>query len=477
MSNDLNNSGRVIWITGLSGSGKSTIAAAAAEQLRARGERPMVLDGDAVRTAIADAQTGHDATSRLANAYRISRLAQLLAQQGQTVIVPTMSLFREIHEWNRANLPNYFEAWVEVDWDALCKRDARGLYSRAACGEVKNVAGFDLEYDRPANPDLILINNPPLRPASDLANELLCTALGLQPLLHRPHVVFYNLANSGASALVPILEEWLGALGYTNLTSPAETHRFHTELKASRPVFHWTHDPIETFANELGREDVRFINLTRDPRDTMVSFLFDVLNTVHDGGKSIQQLCREAIQSGFEQRFDQAHAWYSLEQPNIFQVRFETMKENIPFTIRQILEFIGLPQCDPAELDRLCEKYSFESLAGRKRGESGATIRNQFLLRKGTRGDWKNHFDASTARMFQRRFGRYLRAWGYEPNGAWVNAHANESKKEYEGTLFASLLQLEQMTEQLNPLASPSRFSPEQQIQNLFQSNQQNRLN
>ncbi|MDE2713823.1 MAG: adenylyl-sulfate kinase, partial [Verrucomicrobiota bacterium] len=159
MTENANNEGRVLWITGLSGSGKSTIATAAAEQLRAHGERPVVLDGDAVRAAIADSKTGHDVTSRLANAYRISRLAQLLAEQGQTVIVPTMSLFHEIHEWNRAHLPNYFETWVDVDWAELCQRDARGLYSRAARGEVKNVAGFDLEYDRPAQPDLVLNNN------------------------------------------------------------------------------------------------------------------------------------------------------------------------------------------------------------------------------------------------------------------------------------------------------------------------------
>ncbi|MFP6902332.1 MAG: adenylyl-sulfate kinase, partial [Verrucomicrobiia bacterium] len=59
MTESLNNTGRVLWITGLSGSGKSTIAAAAADQLHARGERPVMLDGDAVRAAIADSKTGH----------------------------------------------------------------------------------------------------------------------------------------------------------------------------------------------------------------------------------------------------------------------------------------------------------------------------------------------------------------------------------------------------------------------------------
>ena len=477
MTEKSNNEGRVLWITGLSGSGKSTIATAAAEQLRAHGERPVVLDGDAVRAAIADSKTGHDVTSRLANAYRISRLAQLLAEQGQTVIVPTMSLFREIHEWNRAHLPNYFETWVDVDWAELCERDARGLYSRAACGEVKNIAGFDLEYDRPAQPDLVLNNNPPLRPATELANELLRSALGLHPLSQRPHVVFYNPTHAGGGALVPILEELLKAEGYANLASPNETHRFHDLLKSNDPVFHWTHHPMETFAAELDREDVRFISLTRDPRDTLVSFLQNVLQTIHIEGKPMRTLCREAIQSGFEQRFEQAHAWHALQQPNVFQISFEKMKRDIPALMAQLLVFIGLPPMDPAAMQRLCEKHSFESVTGRQRGEAGNPVRNKYLLRKGIRGDWENHFDGSTARMFQRRFGRYLRAWGYEPNGEWAEAHAQKHKHSSNGALFASLLQLEQMTDRLNSLTGYSRFSPEQQIQSLFQSNPRADLN
>ena len=168
-----NNEGRVIWITGLSGAGKSTIARATVKQLRTQGEQSVLIDGDEIRDAIRDPHTGHDPTSRLANAYRICRLAQLLAKQGQTVIVATMSIFHEIHAWNRDQLPNYFEVWVEVDLDALRTRDARGLYSRAQSGEAKNVAGLDLGYERPLHPDLILTNNPPLRKPEELASELL----------------------------------------------------------------------------------------------------------------------------------------------------------------------------------------------------------------------------------------------------------------------------------------------------------------
>ncbi len=474
MTENLNNEGRVLWITGLSGSGKSTIAAAAAEQLRARGERPVVLDGDAVRAAIADSKTGHDLTSRLANAYRISRLAQLLAEQGQTVIVPTMSLFREIHEWNRAHLPNYFETWVDVDWAELCERDACGLYSRAARGEVKNVAGFDLEYDRPAQPDLVLNNNPPLRPATELANELLRSALGLHSLSQRPHVVFYNLPNAGASALVPILEELFETQAYAKLSSPAETHRFSALLQSGDPVFHWTHHPLETFAAELEREDVRFICLTRDPRDVLVSYIKDIIEAGSHEGKPEQQLYQEAIRSGFNQWFEQAHTWRALKQPNVFQLDFEVMKTDVPATVRQILEFTGIP-ASPAMVNALCQKYSFEQITGRARGDNGHTLRGKFLYRKGITGDWANHFDGQTARLFQRRFGRYLRAWGHEPTDQWAAAHVQRCRDErpstpFDGTLFASMLQLEQMTSRIHGLTGPSRFNADQQIKSLFQS-------
>jgi adenylylsulfate kinase-like enzyme len=476
MTENLNNTGRVLWITGLSGSGKSTIAAAVAEQLRARDERPVVLDGDAVRVAIADSKTGHDLTSRLANAYRISRLAQLLAEQGQTVIVPTMSLFREIHEWNRAHLPNYFETWVEVDWAELCERDARGLYGRSARGEVKNVAGFDLEYDRPAQPDLVLHNNPPLRSATELANELLRSALGLHSLSQRPHVVFYNLPNAGASAIVPILEEWLQQEGYATLASPAETFRFHGEMEKNESIFHWTHDPLETFTNELKRDDFRFICLTRDPRDVMISNLKDVTHQGNNKGNSILQLCRNSIQSGFNQWFDQAHAWRALKQSNVMQISFEEMKQNIPALMGCLSDFIGIP-VDTKTIGELCKNYSFEKVAGRQRGEQGKTVRTQYMFRKGTSGDWANYFDGPTARQFHRRFGRYLRAWGYEPNGLWAKKHTLEQKPKGNGQLFASLLHLQQMTDKYNKSCHPSRFNHEQQIKNLFQSNPRIDLN
>ena len=264
------------------------------------------------------------------------------------------------------------------------------------------------------------------------ASRFLDPALGLHPLSQRPHVVFYNLHNAGGSAIVPILEEWLQQKGYANLVSPAETFRFHAELEKHESIFHWTHDPLETFTNELERDDFRFICLTRDPRDVMISNLKDVTHQGNNKGNSILQLCHNSIQSGFNQWFDQAHAWRALKQSNVMQISFEEMKQNIPALMECLSDFIGIP-VDPKTIGELCKKYSFENVAGRQRGEAGETIRNKFMLRKGIRGDWANHFDGPTARQFHCRFGRYLRAWGYEPNGLWTKKHALEQKPKGNG--------------------------------------------
>lgn len=170
---NLDPQGRVIWITGLSGAGKTTVAQAAARCLRLKGMQPVVLDGDEVRDAVRDPHTGHDRVSRIANAYRICRLAKLLAEQGHLVLVATMSLFSEIHRWNREQLPNYLEVYLKVDWESLVARDARGLYSRLDHGNAHNIAGLDLDFDEPVEPDLVLENQEPFIKPEKLAEKIL----------------------------------------------------------------------------------------------------------------------------------------------------------------------------------------------------------------------------------------------------------------------------------------------------------------
>ena len=103
-------------------------------------------------------------------------------------------------------------------------------------------------------------------------------------------------------------------------------------------------------------------------------------------------------------------------------------------------------------------------------GSAGLVVSPPEIFSFTIKGDWANYFDGPTARQFHRRFGRYLRAWGYEPNGLWAEKHNLEQKPKSNGQLFASLLHLQQMTDKYNKSCHPARFNHEQQIKNLFQS-------
>lgn len=169
--------GRVIWITGLSGAGKTSIASKVVQELRLRGAA-VLLDGDAVREIIADPSTGHDTASRLVNAYRICRMAQVLATQGLTVVVATMSLFHEIHAWNRRYLPGYFEVYLKVDLEVLRARDPKGLYSRSDYGDETHLAGIDIAYESPLSPDFVVENNGSAADIAEIAAHIVAAASG-----------------------------------------------------------------------------------------------------------------------------------------------------------------------------------------------------------------------------------------------------------------------------------------------------------
>jgi adenylylsulfate kinase-like enzyme len=169
--------GRVVWITGLSGAGKSTLAETTAQLLRAQGKRVICLDGDDLRDvfgAVEASPEHHGRQARLTLALQYARLCRVLALQNLTVIIATISLFREVHRWNRQNLPNYFEVYLKVPLDELRRRDPKGIYRRFDAGLLTDVAGLDLPVDEPSASDLT-VEFVPGQQVQDLAATLIRT--------------------------------------------------------------------------------------------------------------------------------------------------------------------------------------------------------------------------------------------------------------------------------------------------------------
>ena len=153
----------VIWITGVSGSGKTTLAKQVISQLKVE-TSPVYLDGDDLREIFFDDSKEridkYDRQSRLSLAKKYARLANHIASQGFTVIIATISLFHEIHTWNRSNIKNYFEVFINVPLDILLKRDPKGIYQSYYNGKIKNIAGLDLKVEKPKAADFIVNYSP-----------------------------------------------------------------------------------------------------------------------------------------------------------------------------------------------------------------------------------------------------------------------------------------------------------------------------
>jgi glutamine kinase len=150
--------GRVFWLTGLSGAGKTTLGRELWRRLRAEGRAAAFLDGDALRAALGE-DLGHTAGDRKRSAMRNARLCRLLALQGCDVVCATISLLHDVQRWNRKNIPDYREIYLQVPMKELRRRDRKGIYSGGhRGGGTNNVVGVDVRAEIPKSPDLVLDN-------------------------------------------------------------------------------------------------------------------------------------------------------------------------------------------------------------------------------------------------------------------------------------------------------------------------------
>ena len=164
----------VLWLTGLSGAGKTTIGRQLHEAMGGSVGTTAFLDGDLFRTIMGD-DLGHDEKDRLENAYRLARMCRYLAVQNINVICCTMSLYPDVWIWNRENIPGYLEVYLRVAREVLIRRDPKGLYQRVAQGQERNLVGMDLPFHEPRSPDLILENNESSQGAiSEQVQRIIC---------------------------------------------------------------------------------------------------------------------------------------------------------------------------------------------------------------------------------------------------------------------------------------------------------------
>jgi len=151
----LDQRGFTVWLTGLSGSGKTTIACCLEAALRERGLRVEVLDGDIVRTHLSKG-LGFSKQDRDTNIRRIGFVAHLLSRNGVAVICAAISPYREVRDENRALIGDFFEAYVRCGMEVLRQRDVKGLYAKALRGEISNFTGVSDPYEEPLNPEVIV---------------------------------------------------------------------------------------------------------------------------------------------------------------------------------------------------------------------------------------------------------------------------------------------------------------------------------
>lgn len=214
----------VFWMTGLSGAGKSTIAALLEKQLIDAGHAVFMLDGDTLRTGLCQG-LGFSAEDRTENLRRIAECARLLALSGQIVIVCAISpshssrqAAREII--TRSGTAVFHEVYVQASVEICAARDPKGLYKKAFAGEITDFTGVTAPYDIPENPDVTL--NTAMLSAEEAAKQLFHIAIAD---IYRPTVLMPHMLSCAARAAHTILSVYAGeySVSFKEDSSPLTT--------------------------------------------------------------------------------------------------------------------------------------------------------------------------------------------------------------------------------------------------------------
>ncbi|MFO7540254.1 MAG: adenylyl-sulfate kinase [Chloroflexota bacterium] len=153
MNNNNEKPGFVLWMTGLSGAGKTTIALILEEVLRDRGLKVERLDGDVVRESLTR-DLGFTAEDRAKNIERVTFVAKLLSRNGVGCICSFISPYQQVRDHVRQNTTNFLEVFIDAPLETVIERDVKGLYQKAIAGEIPNFSGISDPFEAPSNPDI-----------------------------------------------------------------------------------------------------------------------------------------------------------------------------------------------------------------------------------------------------------------------------------------------------------------------------------
>ena len=151
----MKNKGFTLWLTGMSGAGKSTISDALMVRFREHGAKVELLDGDIVRTNLSQG-LGFSREDRDTNVRRIGFVCELLSRNGIIAVVAAISPYRATREEVKSRIPNFVEVHVDCPIEVLAARDVKGLYKKALAGEVSNFTGISDPYEPPEHPDVMV---------------------------------------------------------------------------------------------------------------------------------------------------------------------------------------------------------------------------------------------------------------------------------------------------------------------------------
>ncbi|MFC4077978.1 adenylyl-sulfate kinase [Salinithrix halophila] len=151
----MNKQGITLWLTGLSGAGKTTIALQLEQKLKKLGLPVENLDGDQVRTHLTRG-LGFSRKDRFTNIERVAYVAELLTRHGVIVLASLISPYREMRDYCRQLIPSFAEIYVKCPVEECIRRDVKGLYAKALKGEIPRFTGITDPYEEPLNPELTL---------------------------------------------------------------------------------------------------------------------------------------------------------------------------------------------------------------------------------------------------------------------------------------------------------------------------------